>query len=277
MRPLARISAAALLVSFAAMGPSAAQTAGPAPPDPRLLIIGDSVILGAQPWIVSALTARGWRVNQTSQESLHTWEAGRIVDANRRAFGLGDVAIVQLGTNDGGNPAELAGYVDELMGHLATVDRVYWVNMRQFRPWVPAANAVIADAATRYPNLRVIDWDSHATPNPSLVAGDGYHLNAGGAAFMAQLLAYTLDAYLLEVTAGATTTVPSTTVVPSSVAPTTEVSTRTSSTRPTRPEKSEDIALTTVFAGLAGVLLIAGLLAVVSTRASASRRDARLR
>jgi lysophospholipase L1-like esterase len=275
VRPLARISAAALLVVCAATGPTAAQTgAVPAPPDPRLLIIGDSVILGAQPWIVAALAARGWRVNQTSQESLHTWEAGRIVDANRGAFGLGDVVILQLGTNDGGNPAELSAYIDELMGHLATVDRVYWVNMRQFRPWVPAANAVIADAATRYPNLRVIDWDSHATPNPTFVAGDGYHLNAGGAAFMAQLLAYTLDAYLLEVTAGATT-LPPTTVAPSTVAPTTPVS--TSSTSASRPEKSEGIALPTVLVALAGVLVFSGVLAVVSTRRGATRRGARLR
>lgn len=105
------------------------------------------MIHGAQPWVVNLLSARGWRVNQTSGENMHTWQAPAIVDANRRAFGLGRVVIIQLGTNDGISSAELASYVDTLMQHLATVERVYWVNMRQFTSWVPAANATLAAAA----------------------------------------------------------------------------------------------------------------------------------
>jgi hypothetical protein len=174
-------------------------------PDPRVFIVGDSVSLGARPAIAARLGSVGWQVNQTSIESLHTWQAVPIVDANKAVGGIGEVAFVQLGTNDGQDPAQFGFEIDELMAHLHDVRRVYWVNMRLFRDWVPAANAEIAAAATRYPNVRVVDWYDRSTLDPSLVYADGYHLNPLGQAAMAELFAQTLDAYVQERITTATT------------------------------------------------------------------------
>jgi len=209
-------------------------------------------------------------VNQTSAESMHTWEAPATVDANWGAFGLGSVVIIQLGTNDGISATELASYVDTLMQHLTMVHRVYWVNMRQFTGWVPAANATLAAAAAKWPNLQIIDWDARATPDPSLVYADGYHLNPQGQAAMAQLLAVTLDSYLAEVTAATTTTLPPTTV-PTTAEPDTSASSATA----THPNESEGTDIILSLAAFAGVLLTAGGLAVLATRAGA--RKTRLR
>lgn len=245
------------------VGPVSAATSVPTPPpiDPRLLIIGDSVILGAKPWVAALLGAQGWRVNQTSWESMHTWEAATIVDANRSRFGIGKVVIVQLGTNDGMNSTELNTYIDAVMPHLATVYRVYWVNLRQFTSWVPAANATIAAAATRYPNLRIIDWDARSTPDPSLVYADGYHLNPAGQVAMAQLLADTLDGFIRETVAATTTTTPTT--LPS----TTSSSASTSSTRVSRARPSGGLDPATLLTAGAGGLVVIGLVAMFATRA----------
>jgi lysophospholipase L1-like esterase len=171
-----------------------------------VLIVGDSVSLGAQAAIGGKLTYHGWHVTQISHESMHTYQANGIVDTNRAA--IGEVAIVQLGTNDGMDPGLFQKWLDGLMEHLRDVRRVYWVNLRNFAPWVPAANAVIVDAQNRWPNLRVIDWSGVASPNPALVYGDGYHLNPAGQAAMANLLAITLDAYVTERLTPPTTAAP---------------------------------------------------------------------
>lgn len=219
------------------------------------------MILGAQGWIAALLGQRGWRVNQTSRESMHTWEAPRIIDANMAMGGIGDVVVLQLGTNDGISASELASYMDTTMQHLTTVDRVYWINLRQFRSWVPAANAVIAGAAAKYPNLRILDWDARATPDPSLVFGDGYHLRQGGQLAMAQLIADALDAFVIETGAP----IPSTTL-PTTTLPTTTSSVETSSTNVEVPRKSSGLDLIVVLAGVAGGLLVVGGGAMLATR-----------
>jgi lysophospholipase L1-like esterase len=188
----------AVALTGALVGPRDAVAASPAPAsvDPRVLVLGDSVVLGAQGALDVRLAATGWQPVHVAAESLHVYEAGPIVDAVRPGFG--DVAVVALGSNDGLDASELTVWVDDLMAHLRDVTRVYWVNLRQFREWVPAANAVLAAATQRWPNLRIIDWDARATPDPSLVYEDGLHLNFWGQIAMAELVGATLDEYAAE-------------------------------------------------------------------------------
>lgn len=176
--------------------PTTTTTLAVPPLDRRVFIIGDSVILGAQGSIASRLSAEGWQVTQRSQESFHTYNAPGVIDASRSA--IGDVAFVELGSNDGAIPADLARYIDVVMGDLRTVPRVYWLNLRRFAPWVPLANATIAAGATRWPNLRILDWDARATPDPSLVYADGLHLNPAGQAAMADLVERALTSWVVE-------------------------------------------------------------------------------
>jgi len=176
--------------------PATTTTAVVPPLDRRVFIIGDSVILGAQGAISSRLGAEGWSVTQRSQESFHSYNARGVIDAARPA--IGEVAFIELGNNDGANPVDLAHYIDVVMSDLQTVPRVYWLNLRQFAPWVPAANATITAGATRWPNLRVLDWDARATPDPSLVYADGLHLNPAGQAAMADMVERALTSWAVE-------------------------------------------------------------------------------
>ena len=235
-------------------------------PDPRVFIVGDSVSLGAQPAIAARLGSVGWQVNQWSVQSLHTWQASAVIDSFKAVGGIGDVVFVQLGTNDGSDPALFASEIDGVMQHLQDVPRVYWVNMRYFRDWVPAANAVIAAAATRWPNVRVVDWFGLSTPNPSFVYGDGYHLNPIGQAAMAELFATTLDAWVQERITTRTTVAVTTAPPPKSSRPAAVALAR----GPGHHDSS--VALTTVLAGVAGALVLAGSTALVAARVDVRRR-----
>jgi lysophospholipase L1-like esterase len=228
-----------------------------------VFVVGDSVSLGAQGAILTTLSAHGWYVTQVQRESLHTHEANAIVDANRQW--IGEVVIVQLGTNDGMEPGEFTQWLDGLMGHLRDVLRVYWVNLRNFAPWVPAANDVIATATQRWPNMEVIDWNARAVGDPSLVYGDGYHLNPAGQAAFAELLAVNLDAFVAARTAPTTTLAsPPTTTAPQ---------TRLGYVPP--PERGVPV-LTVALAGAIALVVCGGVIGL-TLRAGARRAKPQLR
>jgi lysophospholipase L1-like esterase len=174
------------------------------PADRRVFVIGDSVILGAQGAVAARLGASGWQVTQVSSESQHTYDAPGVINANAAA--IGDVVVVSLGTNDGITPDQFAGWIDGVMESLQEVENVYWVNLRQFADWVPAANAQLVAAEDRWSNLSVIDWDARVTPDPALVAGDGIHLTTAGADAYAELIGSTVDGESGDSEATTTTT-----------------------------------------------------------------------
>jgi hypothetical protein len=193
-------------------GATDAQTGAPGPVDPRLFVIGDSVIVGASATITQRLP--GWRVSVYAQEGFSTLAAPSVIAASGPL--IGEVVVVGLGNNDAGNPATFAGRIDGVMRSLPGVRRVIWVNLRRFRDFVPALDAELANAPARWPNLEIADWDARATPDPSLVYGDGLHLTPAGQAAMAELIAQHLDAYVRSRTPASTTTTTTTVTRPPS-------------------------------------------------------------
>jgi lysophospholipase L1-like esterase len=173
-----------------AFAPTAARAGGDRD-DPRVFVLGDSVVVGAQGAIAARLGASGWQVSQVAAESLHTYNAPGVIVANEAA--IGDTVVVGLGTNDGMTPAQFAGWIDDVMETLRDVDQVYWINLRQFAAWVPAANAELEAATDRWSNLEIIDWDERATGDPALVFGDGIHLAPTGVTAFADLIGATVD------------------------------------------------------------------------------------
>ena len=57
---------------------------------------------------------------------------------------------------------------------------VVFVNTRSPQPWVGSTNQAIANAATRYKNVRVIDWYGYSANRNDLFDGDGTHLSTTG-------------------------------------------------------------------------------------------------
>jgi hypothetical protein len=247
----------------------------PAAVDPRVFIIGDSVILGARDAIALRLAVHGWSDVQFSAESFHTYDAGPVVDAARAMGQIGDVVIVALGSNDGGDPNEFHAWIDGLMQHLQNDRRVYWVNLRQFRDSVTGANAEIDAAKARYPNLRIIDWWARSTFEPGLVFDDGLHLNDFGQAAMGDLITSTLEAYRAERAAAAAsgtpsvaTTLPATSTLPASAPSHPQAS-------PARASGSDDgTPLALWIAAGAAALVGLGLVATFAARLS-KHSDAR--
>ena len=110
-------------------------------------------------------------------------EKGRQFDAGRATFEgyiqqnlAGKIVVFALGTN--GLVAD--AQVDAIMADAGEQRIVVFVNTRSPQPWVGSTNQAIANAATRYKNVRVIDWYGYSANRNDLFDGDGTHLSNAG-------------------------------------------------------------------------------------------------
>jgi hypothetical protein len=165
---------------------------------PRVTVIGDSVITAvAYTQQARALLGREidlhWlavvcrRLVQPS-----CWYNGTrpptaldVIGANGSS--LGPTVIVESGYNE--YVQQYASDIDTVMKALVAegVQNVLWMTMREERPDYAAMNEQIRAAATRWPQLTVVDWNA-ASKNQAWFGPDGLHLNYPGAMGMARLL-----------------------------------------------------------------------------------------
>lgn len=191
-----------LLVTLASVG---GPTAGAQ--ERRVVVIGDSVILGAQSTITSSFSAKGWAVTFDAAVNRST-SAGLAAIESHRAE-LTDSLVVNLGANDAGDTASFRRKVKAILDATAQVPHVYWVTIREVRDYYGAANQVVRELAAGRPNVTVVDWHAATQGATDLTASDGLHLNGAGAVRMAQVVT---DAVLFGALGGsvATTPVPAT-------------------------------------------------------------------
>ena len=110
-------------------------------------------------------------------------EKGRQFDAGRATFEgylqqnlAGKIVVFALGTNG----LVTDDQIDAIMADAGDKRMVVFVNTRSPQPWVGSTNQAIANAATRYKNVRVIDWYGYSANRNDLFDGDGTHLSATG-------------------------------------------------------------------------------------------------
>lgn len=152
----------------------------------QVTAIGDSVMLDYQDPLQTSIP--GITVNASVSRQ---WSDGESILQTLKADGqLGADVIVGLGTN---GPITDTDF-DNMMAVLGGASRVVFVNVHVDRPWQDPNNAVLANGATRYPNVVIADWATLAAQNPQWFGSDGTHLaiNGPGADALASLIASTL-------------------------------------------------------------------------------------
>jgi hypothetical protein len=155
----------------------------PSPPVPGpFLAVGDSLMIDIQPYLQADLpgvTVDGMVSRQ--------FEAGiAVVQAARAAGTLGNVLVVELGTNGTVTSSD----IDAMMQAAAGVRRVVFVNVDVPRSWEAADNATLAAGVARYPGVAVLaDWYSLSSDQPQWFDPDQVHLQPAGAQAMAALIA----------------------------------------------------------------------------------------
>lgn len=201
MRRTTAVLAAVVTLLSAVTALGASSPASAATPSRELLVVSDSVVLGAVNDIHRAFL--GWNVTIAGRQGLFADDAAELAWANRAA--IGDTAVVAVGYNyPVWNPALFDTWIDQMLTRLteAGAKRVYWITLRNLVPgadgvqsvWeksgiyrsYPEANAKLAAAKARWPQLALVPW--HEVGAGGGLTWDGIHLNPAGAKLMATLI-----------------------------------------------------------------------------------------
>jgi hypothetical protein len=175
-----RLPAVAALVVVAALLVSLGRPAPAAVGGKAVLDVGDSLSVGAAPYLPRHLP--GYRIDGYRRVGLRSDEAAlRVIRAQAP---LPRVVVVSAGTND--DPHDVVVFSRSVADVLATVGRsrcVVWPTI--VRPAVSgltyaALNRVLRRAATRRPNLVLVDWVGMVRRNPGWLGHDGVHASSAG-------------------------------------------------------------------------------------------------
>lgn len=143
--------------------------------------IGDSVILDVASFLedlLPGITIDGKVGRQMSQ-------ARDVIDQLKSKGGLGDVVIIELGSNGTFSKKTLVTLLDSL----ENVRQIVLVNTRVPRPWERDVNSTLEEAAKQFSNVTLVDWYSASAGKNSYFSPDGVHLVAEGAKAYASLVA----------------------------------------------------------------------------------------
>lgn len=156
----------------------------------RVLVVGDSVILGAEAPLRADLV--GWQTIVEARESRLPGEGDDVV----RAHGdIGRVVVMMLGHNVGPGESHLANIqaMQEVLDGIEIVDRVIWVSAAEIGEgqleWNEALRGFVSDRreADGDPGVHLVDWALHNAANPDYT-DDGLHLTGAGRNALAELL-----------------------------------------------------------------------------------------
>jgi lysophospholipase L1-like esterase len=168
-----------------------------APPPHRVFVVGDSLTVGTQPWLRTAMQRRGWTLTGADARVGRPVSEGLAVLRAHRAT-LPPYVLIALGTNNLGATAQDVKSWLRSARQIAGTRPVAWVNLclndasqprlRGFR----IINAALLKYAPRF-RITVADWCTYAGRHGVTNGPDGIHYGPGAyrvrAAFYARAVA----------------------------------------------------------------------------------------
>lgn len=158
---------------------------GPSPasviPDPlpsEIVVIGDSLTVGAAPYLAALADALALRIRVDARVGRSTNEGLARLAHLESADDA--VVVLALGTNDR-DSARYSDAVDVARTAAGTARAIVWLTI--VRPnGRPLTNASLAVAAANAgtPPLRLVVWEAYVAAHPEWLASDGVHLTATG-------------------------------------------------------------------------------------------------
>ncbi len=175
--------------------PAAQVVPAPAPPAPvpaavqkQVLVVGDSLAVGTEPYLGSLLADRQVTFDavtgRTTPEGLRALRE-RLQDLRPQTV------IISLGTNDGSDPARFAFRIHEVLSTVPPDACVVWSTV--VRPPRKGSylglNRVLRAYAQRVPRLTLVNWD-HAVLRGSVTLPDTVHPDPAGFLYRSRLFAH---------------------------------------------------------------------------------------
>jgi lysophospholipase L1-like esterase len=175
LAPLPFVVALAMLTACSEPGPASRFAESS-----TVVAIGDSIMVGAEDHLTDLIDGI-----EIDAEVGRPFRDGIAAVERRLSAGTApDVLVVGLGTNAGTSTEA----IDELVAAADRAGRIVFVNVRVPRTWEATTNTALADAASRYDKVEIVDWYRASSERGDLFRTDGYHPNEVGSELWANLI-----------------------------------------------------------------------------------------
>ncbi len=149
---------------------------------PRIIAIGDSVMIGAEDKLAARL---GPGFSMDAKVGRQADEFVAIAQRIKREGHHPDAMIIQMGDN-----GPLYGdEMEALQKATSEVGEVFLINDHASVSWLDESNHALAEAAEDWPHTTLIDWAAAAEAGGEGLFWDGTHLTPGGAGVYTRLVA----------------------------------------------------------------------------------------
>ena len=153
----------------------------------EVLIIGDSLAVGTEPYLGQLLAGRS--VVSDVRNGITTPQGMRMLRMSLRSVTPSTV-VISLGSNDGADPQRFASRLRRTLALLPLDTCVIWstiIRPARKGPYRPL-NRVLHTYKKQEPRLVVVDWE-HAVKEGSAVLRDGLHATPSGYAYRSAMIA----------------------------------------------------------------------------------------
>lgn len=159
-------------------GHAAAAGASAASAETDVLVVGDSLAVGTEPYLEQLLEGR--QLVARARSGITTPQGMELL---RRALAhlTPRAVVVSLGSNDGGDPHRFADRLRRTLALVPADECVVWATIIRPKRKGPyrGLNRVLHQAKRRDPRLVIVDWE-HAVLNGAVYLPDGLHADADG-------------------------------------------------------------------------------------------------
>ncbi|MCO7126877.1 acetyltransferase [Sporolactobacillus shoreicorticis] len=155
--------------------------------DKQVTAIGDSVMLGAEPYLkkeIKQLTI-DCKVGRQFQEAFNT------VNQLKQQGKLKQTVVIELGTNGPFTQEQM----DELIGLIGSDKNIILINTRVPRQWETIVNQVIQKTDNDHENVISVDWHQASEGQSNYIGDDGVHLSVTGAKKYSELIVQAIQSF----------------------------------------------------------------------------------
>lgn len=145
-----------------------------------MTVVGDSVILDAEPYLKKALPD----MKVDGEVGRQFYQVLKIVQELKNGKSLNGTVVIESGTNGPFSEKQMK----ELMELLQDTEKVVLVNTRVPRKWQDTVNEALTQTAQDYPNVVLADWYARSEGKEDFFEKDGVHLKPKGAEDYANML-----------------------------------------------------------------------------------------
>lgn len=165
--------------------PIANQTSTPS--KKNITVIGDSVVINAIPYLQQSYPT----IKVDAKIGRQFSEASKIIDQFKKSNKLGEIVIIELGTNGAFTKKQMTSIINSI----GTKKKIIFVNTRVPRPWESIVNKTLKEGTTNIPNTKLVDWNKASANQNAYFLSDGVHLKPAGAKVYASLLKNAIESW----------------------------------------------------------------------------------